>query len=47
VPSPSDRRVVYAAARKGQVFGTQDEGATWQDVPLPQGCTAVMALAVT
>ncbi len=47
VPSPSDRRVVYAAARKGQVFGTQDEGATWQDVPLPQGCSAVMALAVT
>ncbi len=46
-PSPSDRAVVYAAARKGQVFGTQDEGATWQNVPLPPGCSAVMALAVT
>jgi len=46
-PSPSDRRVVYAAARKGQVFGTLDEGATWQEVPLPKGCTGVMALAVS
>lgn len=46
VPSPRDRSVVYAAARKGQVFGTLDEGATWQEVPLPKGCTGVMALAV-
>ncbi len=46
VPSPRDRAVVYAAARKGQVFGTLDEGASWQEVPLPKGCTGVMALAV-
>jgi photosystem II stability/assembly factor-like uncharacterized protein len=45
-PSPSDRAVVYAATRKGQVFGTLDEGATWQEAPLPNGCLGVMALAV-
>lgn len=46
VPSPRDPRVVYAAARKGQVFCTLDGGATWQEVPLPAGCSAVMALAM-
>ena len=46
VPSPSDRRVVYSATRKGEVFGTLDDGATWQEVPLPNGCTGVMALAI-
>ena len=46
VPSPSDRRVVYAATRKGEVFGTLDEGATWIEAPMPKGCLAVMALAV-
>jgi photosystem II stability/assembly factor-like uncharacterized protein len=45
-PSLSDQRVVYAATRKGDVFGTLDEGANWQAAPLPAGCTAVMALAV-
>lgn len=45
-PSPRDPGVVYSCARKGQVFGTLDGGATWRETPLPQGCTAVMALAV-
>jgi photosystem II stability/assembly factor-like uncharacterized protein len=47
VPSPRDAAVVYAAARKGQVFATLDDGANWADVPLPKGCTGVMALAVS
>ena len=46
VPSPRDAAVVYAAARKGQVFGTVDGGATWRETPLPKGCMGVMALAV-
>ncbi|MFZ4411070.1 MAG: WD40/YVTN/BNR-like repeat-containing protein [Paracraurococcus sp.] len=46
VPSPRDPKVVYAAARKGEVFGTLDEGASWQQVPLPAGCQAVMTLAM-
>lgn len=47
VPSPRDAAVVYAAARKGEVFGTVDGGATWRETPLPKGCTGVMALAVS
>ncbi len=45
-PSPADTAVVYAATRKGEVFGTLDEGATWMEAPLPKGCSGVMALAV-
>ncbi|WP_187830249.1 WD40/YVTN/BNR-like repeat-containing protein [Siccirubricoccus phaeus] len=45
-PSPRDAGVVYAAARKGEIFATLDGGASWQEVPLPQGCLGVMALAV-
>ena len=47
VPSPRDSRVVYAAARKGEVFGTLDGGASWQEAPLPKGCSGVMALAMS
>ncbi len=46
VPSPRDAGVVYACARKGQVFGTLDGGASWAETPLPQGCIGVLALAV-
>jgi photosystem II stability/assembly factor-like uncharacterized protein len=47
VPSPRDPRVVYATARKGEVFGTLDGGASWQEAPLPRGCSGVMALAMS
>jgi photosystem II stability/assembly factor-like uncharacterized protein len=46
VPSPRRAELVYAAARKGQVFGTLDGGASWQEAPLPAGCQGVMALAM-
>lgn len=46
VPSPRDAAMVFAAARKGQVFGTLDGGASWLEAPLPKGCSGVMALAV-
>ncbi len=46
VPSPADAKVVYGATRKGDVFGTLDNGETWLSAPLPEGCKAVMALAV-
>jgi photosystem II stability/assembly factor-like uncharacterized protein len=45
-PSPRDARVVYAAARKGQVFATLDGGETWQEAPLPTGCISVLALGI-
>ncbi len=36
---------VYCAARRGQVFGTEDGGASWQALPLPSGVEGVYALA--
>jgi photosystem II stability/assembly factor-like uncharacterized protein len=42
-PTSSDR--VYCAARRGQVFGTEDGGANWQTHPLPPGVEGVYALA--
>lgn len=45
-PSPRDAGVVYGATRRGEVWGTLDGGATWHAAPLPEGCRAVMTLAV-
>lgn len=42
---PSDRKQVYVAARYGEVFGTQDGGATWRETPLPQDIQHIYALA--
>ncbi len=36
---------VYCAARRGQVFGTEDGGATWATFPLPDGVEGVYAIA--
>jgi photosystem II stability/assembly factor-like uncharacterized protein len=36
---------VYCAARRGQVFGTEDGGANWREYPLPDGIQGVYALA--
>jgi photosystem II stability/assembly factor-like uncharacterized protein len=44
-PSPRDSRIVYGATRKGQVFGTQDGGATWKECSLPPAQQDVYALA--
>ena len=33
------------AARYGEVFGTQDGGESWLEMPLPQGMQHVYALA--
>jgi photosystem II stability/assembly factor-like uncharacterized protein len=40
-----DAKQVYIAARYGEVFGTQDGGATWRDMPLPEGVQHIYALA--
>ena len=37
--------VVHCATRGGQVFGTQDGGATWQEYPLPEGLQDIYAVA--
>jgi photosystem II stability/assembly factor-like uncharacterized protein len=43
-PSPSSPDRVYCAARQGQVFGTEDGGATWRTLPLPAGVSGVYAV---
>lgn len=43
-PSLSSPDRVYCAARQGQVFGTEDGGATWRTLPLPAGVSGVYAV---
>ena len=40
-----DANQVYFGARYGEVFGTQDGGATWRATPLPEGVQHIYALA--
>jgi photosystem II stability/assembly factor-like uncharacterized protein len=42
---PGDPARVYCCTRSGQVIGTEDSGATWQDYRLPQGVQDVYAVA--
>jgi hypothetical protein len=43
----SDPNQVYIGARyDGEVFGTEDGGASWNPVPLPAGVKDIYALAV-
>jgi photosystem II stability/assembly factor-like uncharacterized protein len=41
----SDAGQVYVGARYGEVFGTQDGGETWREMPLPQDVQHIYALA--
>ena len=43
--SPVDPARIYCGARGGQVFGTEDSGATWRDLPLPDGVSGIYAMA--
>lgn len=43
-PDPRDANIVHCAARGGQVYGTRDGGATWREVPLPDGSLGTYAL---
>jgi photosystem II stability/assembly factor-like uncharacterized protein len=38
-----DAKQVYVAARYGEVFGTQDGGDSWLEMPLPQGVQHIYA----
>jgi photosystem II stability/assembly factor-like uncharacterized protein len=44
-PSHSDAKRLYCAARRGQVFGTEDGGASWTTYQLPDGAQGVYSLA--
>jgi photosystem II stability/assembly factor-like uncharacterized protein len=41
---PTDAARVYCCTRSGQVIGTEDNGASWQDYRLPQGVQDVYAV---
>jgi photosystem II stability/assembly factor-like uncharacterized protein len=41
----ADAKQVYVAARYGEVFGTQDGGESWLEMPLPRGVQHIYALA--
>ncbi len=43
--SKHDPKRIFCAARLGQVFGTEDGGATWNALPLPEGVEDVRAIA--
>jgi hypothetical protein len=42
---PSDSARVCCIARGGQVFGTEDAGASWREYPLPANVTDAYAVA--
>ncbi len=44
-PSRSDPKRLYCAARRGQVFGTEDGGASWKAYQLPDGAQGIYSLA--
>lgn len=44
-PSVSRPERVYCAARRGQVFGTEDGGRSWLETRLPDGAQGVYAIA--
>ena len=33
----ADAKRIYCATRCGQIFGTEDDGASWREYPLPEG----------
>ena len=41
----TDPQQIYCNSRGGQVFGTQDGGATWHEYPLPSSIQDVYAVA--
>jgi len=42
---PRDPARVYCVSRCGQVFGTEDAGASWREYPLPEGVADVYTVA--
>jgi photosystem II stability/assembly factor-like uncharacterized protein len=42
---PREAARVYCVSRCGQVFGTEDAGASWREYPLPAGVEDVYSVA--
>ena len=43
--SPSTPERVYCAARRGQVFGSEDGGKSWSDYRLPDAVEGIYAVS--
>jgi photosystem II stability/assembly factor-like uncharacterized protein len=44
-PSPANRARIHCVTRQGQTFSTDDGGASWRELPLPEGSGAAVAIA--
>jgi hypothetical protein len=42
---PTDPASLYSVTRLGQVINTEDNGASWQDHPLPEDVRDIYAVA--
>ena len=46
-PHPKNpNRMVIGARYEGEIYGTEDGGATWESLPLPAGVKDIYSLAV-
>ena len=43
--NPANRDRIHCIARQGQTFSTDDGGASWRELPLPEGAGAAVAIA--
>jgi photosystem II stability/assembly factor-like uncharacterized protein len=44
-PNPANSSSIHCVARQGQTFSTDDGGASWRELPLPEGSGAAVAIA--
>jgi photosystem II stability/assembly factor-like uncharacterized protein len=44
-PNPTNPDRIHCVTRQGQTFSTDDGGASWRDLPLPEGAGAAVAIA--
>ena len=44
-PNPDYPSRIHCVARQGQTFSTDDGGASWRELPLPEGSGAAVAIA--
>lgn len=44
-PNPANPSRIHCVARQGQTFSTDDGGASWRELPLPEGSGAAVAIA--
>jgi len=44
-PNPSIPARIHCVTRQGQTFSTDDAGASWRELPLPEGSGAAVAIA--